>query len=173
MVCATSYAQQQPPIVCPDIPTAESGSMVDAYYLGKAYDEGYCNLPQSKDEAEHWYRLAAGQGHMLAQYEMGETYFTGDGFALDYPEAKKWYGKAAGQGHGLSQLRMGFLNAENHFKPLQTDYAEAEKWFLKAAEQNAAVIDVVADRVEARRRLAHEGVAAVDHVVERAGQAAE
>lgn len=124
-------------IVCPDIAAAEQGSVIDEYYLGKAYDEGYCGLAIEKTKAAQWYRKAAEQNHALAAYELAEAYFTGDGIATDYPEAKKWYLQSAGKGHGLSQLRLGFLYAENHFKGLTTDYARAEEWFLKAAEQNA------------------------------------
>lgn len=136
-LAAAPALAQQAPIICPDIAAAEKGSIIDQYYLGKAYDEGYCNIVANKHDAEHWYRCAAEQAHMLAEYELGETFFTGDGVTIDYPEAKRWYQKAAEQGHGLSQLRLAFLNAEAHFKPLTTDYAEAEKWFTKAAEQNA------------------------------------
>lgn len=132
-----SFAQQQPSIVCPDVTAAEQGSVADEYTLAKAYDEGYCDITVNKQEAEHWYRKAAEQDHMLAQYELAETFFTGDGVALDYPEAKKWYLKAGGKGHGPSQLRLGFLHAEAHFDGLTTDYAQAEEWFAKAAEQDA------------------------------------
>lgn len=124
-------------ISCPDIASAEEGSILDEYLLAKSYDEGYCNIKVSKTDAEYWYRKAALQGHALAQYELGETFFTGDGFPIDYVEAKKWYTAAAHQGNGLSQLRLAFLNAEAHFEGLTPDYAEAEKWFTKAAEQNA------------------------------------
>lgn len=124
-------------IICPVIDLAKTGSMLDEYYLARAYDKGYCGIIKNKKSAEAWYLKAAKQGHTLAQYQLGEMYFTGEGAAADYPEAKRWYLAAARQGHGLSQLRLGFLYAEGHFKGLQTDYAEAEKWFLKAAENNA------------------------------------
>lgn len=137
IIAAPSPAPAISPIVCPDKAAAEQGSAVEAYYLGKAYDEGYCQLAADKVLAEKWYRVGAEGGHMLAQYEMGETYFTGDGFPTDFPQAKKWYLAAAKQGHGLSQLRLGFLSAEAHFEGLKPDYAEAEKWFTAAAEQNA------------------------------------
>lgn len=133
---ATAVATTEP-ILCPVKEDAEQGSMPDQFYLGKAYDEGYCGLNTDKILAENWYRKAARQGHMLAQYELGETYFTGDGFKTDYPQAKQWYEQAARQGHGLSQLRLGFLNAEAHFEGLTTDYAMAEEWFQKAADQDA------------------------------------
>ncbi len=134
---ASAEAPQQSNILCPDRTLAEKGEMMDEYYLGKAYDEGYCDITTNKSAAENWYRKAALQGHMLAQYELGETFFAGDGLPIDYPEAKKWYEKAGDQGHGLSQLRLGFLNAEAHFPGLTTDYEKAEDWFMKAADQNA------------------------------------
>lgn len=121
---------------CPDIARAEAGVAAEQYLLGRAFDNGACGVKPGKIEAESWYRRAAGQGHMLAQYELGETWFTGDGVPPDYRKAKDWYLKAAHQGHGPSQLRLGFLFAEKHFTG-QTDYAEAEKWFTKAAAQNA------------------------------------
>lgn len=118
-------------------PAAEKGDAGRQYLYAQALDNGTCDFKVDKKEAERWYRKAASQGDMLAEYELAETYFDGDGFPTDYPEAKKWYLKAAKQGHGPSQLRLGFLYAEKHFKGVTVDYAEAEKWFTKAAEQNA------------------------------------
>lgn len=111
---------------------------LEALYLtAKAADGGLCGVATDKEEAVARYRKAAEEGHLLAQYELGESYFTADGAPLDYVEAKKWFLKAARRGHGLSQLRLGFLYAEKHFKGLTADHAEAEKWFKKAAEQDA------------------------------------
>ena len=133
--CATPLHAEQ--IICPDPAAAKQGSALDAYYMGRAHDEGYCGFAPDKRVAEKWYHQAAEAGHMLAAYEMGETYFTGDGMGTDFPKARKWYLVAGGKGHGPSQLRLGFLYAEAHFEGLTTDYAKAEEWFLKAAEQNA------------------------------------
>lgn len=103
--------------------------------FARMLDAGLCGGPHKK-EAEAWYRKAAEQGEMMAQYALGDTYFSGDGVPVDYREAKKWYLKAAKQGHGPSQLRLGFLYAEKHFTG-EVDYAEAEKWFYLAAKQDA------------------------------------
>ncbi len=124
-------------IICPAIAAAKAGSLLDQFYLARAYDKGYCGVIENKKMAEQWYLKAANQGHALGQYYLAEMYFTGTDSPPDYPAAKKWYLDAAAQGHGPSQLRLGFLYAESHFKGLTTDYAEAEKWFLKAAENNA------------------------------------
>jgi uncharacterized protein len=118
-------------------PVAETSDARRQYLYAQALDNGACGFRIDKKEAERWYRKAAQQGNMLAEYELAETFFDGDGLPTNYPEAKKWYLKAAVQGHGPSQLRLGFLYAEKHFKGLKVDYAEAEKWFAKAAAQNA------------------------------------
>lgn len=103
--------------------------------FARMLDAGLCGGPHKK-EAEAWYRKAAEQGEMMAEYALGDTYFSGDGVPVDYREAKKWYLRAARQGHGPSQLRLGFLYAEKHFTG-EVNYAEAEKWFYLAAKQDA------------------------------------
>jgi TPR repeat protein len=123
-------------ILCPDIDSANAGSMLDEYYLGRAYDKGYCGIIADKKSALQWYLKAAKDGHMLAQYQLGEIYYTGNGGTPDYPQARRWYLEAAKQGHGPSELRLGFLYAEGHYDGLKTDYVEAEKWFKAAAIQN-------------------------------------
>jgi TPR repeat protein len=124
-------------IICPDAKAAAAGSLLDEYYLARAYDKGWCGVTADPSSALQWYLRAAGQRHMLAQYALGEMFFTGNGGEPDYPQAKKWFLAAAEQGHGLSQLRLAFLYAEGHYKGVTVDYKEAEKWFLKAAEQDA------------------------------------
>jgi len=125
-------------IVCPEKTSAEAGSLVDEYYLARAYDKGYCGITVNKKSAEEWYIKAAKHGHVLAQHYLGDMYFAGNENApSDYQKARQWYLAAALQGYGPAQLRLGFLYVEAHFKGLAVNYAEAEKWFLKAAEQNA------------------------------------
>jgi len=126
-------------IVCPDKNAAQSGTVADEYALARAYDKGYCGITANLPTAIQWYTRAANQGSMLAQYWLGEIYFSGisNNGVSDYPEAKKWFTEAAEQGQGLAELRLAYLNAEAHYKGLTTNYPEAEKWFTKAAEQNA------------------------------------
>jgi hypothetical protein len=123
--------------ICPEQNAAQSGSAADEYTLALAYDKGYCGIAANQPAALQWYTRAAQHGSMLAQYQLGEIYYTGNGVAPDYPEAKKWYLAAAKQGDGHAQWRLGFLCAEGHYKGLKTDYNEAEQWWTKAAEQNA------------------------------------
>jgi TPR repeat protein len=126
-------------IVCPDRNKAETGSIADEYALARAYDKGHCGTAVNQLLALQWYKRAAEHGSMLAQYWLGEIYFSGssNNGTPDYPEAKKWFLMAAQQDQGLAQLRLAYLYAEKHYEGVKSDYKEAEKWFTKAAEQNA------------------------------------
>ena len=126
-------------MVCPDKNKAEAGSVTDQYALARAYDKGACGIATNQPLALQWYKRAAEQGSALAEYWLGEIYFSGssDNGVPDYPEAKKWFLMAAQQGQGLAQLRTAYLYAEKHYPGVKSDYKEAEKWFIKAAEQNA------------------------------------
>ena len=54
-------------------------------------------------EAVKWYRQAADQGDVLAQFNLGVFYETGKGVPVDQEHAAKWYRKAAEQGHTDAQ----------------------------------------------------------------------
>jgi len=45
-----------------------------------------------------WYRKAADQGYVLAQYNLGIEYQLGQSVPQDYAEAIRWYRKAAAPG---------------------------------------------------------------------------
>ena len=55
-------------------------------------------VAQSYEDAVKWYRKAANQGFVRAQYNLALKYYYGDGVAQDKAEAKKWFQKAAAQG---------------------------------------------------------------------------
>lgn len=54
-------------------------------------------------EAVKWYRQAADQGDVLAQFNLGVFYETGEGVSVDQEQAINWYRKAAQQGHADAQ----------------------------------------------------------------------
>ena len=60
-------------------------------------------------EAVKWYRMAAENGHVKAQYNLGVIYYKGQGIEQDYNEAIKWYRKAAEQGYTQSQTILGLM----------------------------------------------------------------
>ena len=57
------------------------------------YSEGQ-GVPQDHAEAANWYRLAAGQRHPRAQYNLGLLYATGEGVEQDYRMAYMWFNLA-------------------------------------------------------------------------------
>ena len=72
-------------------------------------------------------------GDMIAQYELGNCYYRGEGIIKDWSEARKWYQKSAEQGYASAQYRLGMCNENGHgtIKNMQ----EAVRWYTRAAEQ--------------------------------------
>jgi len=60
-------------------------------------------VPQDDKEAVKWYKLAAKQGNLRAQNNLGFMYEMGKGVSQDYKTAHKWYTSAANQGFSLAQ----------------------------------------------------------------------
>jgi hypothetical protein len=88
---------------------------------------------QDSGEALKWYRLAADQGSVAAQNNLGEMYLNGHGVRQDYAEALKWFRKAADQGLAVAQNNLGLMYAQGQGVP--RDYVQAHMWFNLAASQ--------------------------------------
>ncbi|MBN4047946.1 sel1 repeat family protein [bacterium AH-315-O15] len=56
-------------------------------------------------EMVRWTRLAADQGHAIAQSSLGVMYANGEGVPQDYTEAHKWINLAASRATGDDQQR--------------------------------------------------------------------
>jgi TPR repeat protein len=76
-------------------------------------------------------------GEAESQYQVGLSYYKGDGVGKDFSEAVKWYRKAAEQGLAVAQgaLARCYYTGEGVSK----DSAEIVNWSRKAAEQGDAV----------------------------------
>ena len=61
------------------------------------YQKGL-GVQQDYVEAINWYRKAAEQGYVEAQFNLGGMYYYGLGVNLDYVQAYAWYGIAAAGG---------------------------------------------------------------------------
>lgn len=66
-------------------------------------------VPRNLVEAAKWYRRAAENGHVQAQYVLGKSYHAGEGVPKDQVEAFKWWRKAAEQGHATSLFNVGVM----------------------------------------------------------------
>ena len=110
-------------------------------------------MTKDDTEAVKWYRKAADQGFVQAQYNLAAMYDSGQGVPQDYAEAAKWYRKAADRGFAQAQSYLGALYAKGQGVP--RDYVEAYKWFDLAAARFAASDAVLRDgAVSNQQRIA-------------------
>jgi len=87
-------------------------------------------------DAVKWYRLAAAQGFVEAQYNLGNMSCKGQGIEQDDTAAIEWYRLAAAQGFADAQLNLGVRHATGQGVP--QDFTEAARLFKLAAEQGNA-----------------------------------
>ena len=87
-------------------------------------------------DAVKWFRKAAEQGDVEAQFGLGVCYSGGKGVAKDTVEAVKWYRKAAEQGFASAQCKLGLCYAKGD--GVEKDQATAVSWYRKAANQGHA-----------------------------------
>jgi TPR repeat protein len=72
-------------------------------------------VAQDHAEAVRLYRLAAAQGHAIAQFNLGYMFENGRGVAQDRAKAIRWYRLAAAQGH--SKASAALISARTaHFR---------------------------------------------------------
>ena len=95
-----------------------------------AHGEG---VRQDCAEGLKWYRLAADQGDVVSQANLGTIYFRGECAPRDYAEALKWYRLSADQGFVGAQYTLGELYAKGEGVP--RDYVVAHMWYSLAAAQ--------------------------------------
>jgi len=94
-------------------------------------------IPPDHVEAAKWYRMAAENGHVLAQYVMGRCCYYGEGVPRDMTEAVRWWRKAAEQGHARSQFNLAVMCF--HGRGMPEDFVEAAKWFRMRADKPSMV----------------------------------
>ena len=134
---------------------AEQGFAEAQFVLGLMYDSGMgvpeeeaerdfrfgllvfgLSVPRDAAEAVRWFRMAAEQGHIEAQFRLGRMYDFGMSVPEDNAEAVRWYRMAAEQGNARAQLRFGHMYDFGAGVP--EDKAEAVRWYRMAAGQGNA-----------------------------------
>lgn len=88
-------------------------------------------------QAFEYYRKAAEQKYVCAQYRMGRCYEYGIGIKKDFTAAAKWYGFAANQNYAPAQYSLGFYY--EHGMGIKRDLAKAIELYQEAASQNYAL----------------------------------
>jgi Sel1 repeat len=91
-------------------------------------------VPQNYAEAMRWFRMAAGRGESVAQYNIGVLYINGFGVPRSRDEALKWFWRAAAQGNDLADKRVAELENSAHLPTMP----EAEKLLISAVEKARA-----------------------------------
>ncbi len=86
-------------------------------------------------DIDEWHKQAKA-GDALAQYNLGNAYYKGEGVTQDAREAVKWYRLAAEQGLAKAQSNLGVLYAKG--EGVTQDKRETVKWWRLAAEQGHA-----------------------------------
>ena len=84
-----------------------------------------------------FYKKAAEQGELAAQFNVGLYYDVGKGVAQDDAEAVRWYKLAAAQGYSSAQYNLGAIYANR--KGVIQDDAEAVRWYELAAAQGNSI----------------------------------
>ncbi len=102
------------------------------YLLGVFYHITSEHLDELK--AREMYELAAKQGHIKAQFSLGNSFYHGyyNG-AVNYVEAVKWYTIAANQGEPQAQYELGVCYESG--RGINQSIDEAILWYKKAAKQ--------------------------------------
>ena len=111
--------------------SAAAGSCFGQYVVGWCYYNGRGGVAKDYAEAVRLWRLAAAQGHAVAQFNFGRMFRDGQSVAQDYAEAVRLYRLAAAQGHSDAQVGLGvrLYNGQGVAK----DRAEAIRWYRLAA----------------------------------------
>ena len=114
---------------------ALAGNPAAAYEVGLRFSEGR-GVPQSFEEAAHWFARAAEHGVAPAQYRLGSLYEKGQGVKRDPQEARRLYLAAAQQGSAKAMHNLAVLYAVG--LEGTPDYKAASEWFRKAADHGLA-----------------------------------
>ena len=106
------------------------------------------DMSYSQDRFDEIKRLAE-KGDVVAQMNLGNKYYVGEGIPQNFTEAVKWYRMAARQGNAVAQNNIGMMYSIGSGLP--KNFIRAFVWASVAAaqgnEQAMANRDVVADEL--------------------------
>lgn len=111
-------------------PLAEAGFPEAQYQLARMYHRGYA--VQDDAEAARLYRLAAEQGHVMAQNNLGVMYEQGRGVERDEAQAAQWYTKAAQEGLIVAQANLALLHDDG--RGVSADAKRAAQLYRQAGD---------------------------------------
>jgi hypothetical protein len=115
---------------------ADKGNAEAQVQLGDKYRLGDVGLKKSLKRALQLYKLAAAQGHAIAQSRLGRSSEHGEGVKINYKTAAQWYRRAAEQGYPLAQFNLAVMSYDG--TGVAQSHEEAVKWYRLAAAQGLA-----------------------------------
>jgi hypothetical protein len=122
------------------LPLAQGGDAHAQTVLGYMYEDGK-GVTQNYATALKWYRLAADQGYVEAEKELGMMYLVGGhGMPKSDAEGVKWLQKASAHGNAGAQWWLGSMYCNGEQVPKNN--AEGMKWLRLAADQGATQAQV-------------------------------
>ena len=141
---------------------AAAGNAAAQYRLGLLYHDGQ-GVPQSYEQAKHWFTKAAEQGHAGAQVNLGTIYLLGHGFYQSDPLALFWFRKAAEQKDALACAKLGLMYARG--QGVSRDVIQAQMWYTLAVAnggwniaeaRNALATQMTPAQIAEAQKLAQE-----------------
>jgi hypothetical protein len=129
---------------------AERGSAVAQFRVGEMLRDGRGSW-RLFEEAAVWFRLAAAQGHVEAQYALVRLHYQGFIIPRDTSEMMRWLTKLASAGHARAQVTLGAVY-EYGLDDIQPDLSQALKWYELAAQLGGTEVRAMADQVRTRIR---------------------
>lgn len=128
---------------------AEAGNPEAQFVMGIKLSMG--SGVHDKANAVHWYRQAALQNHLLAQYNLSIMLGRGQGIDRNEVEAAAWLSRAAYGGDAGAQFQMGQRLSRPNVGQSEPEAAEATieayKWFQLAASQGYKASAANAERI--------------------------
>lgn len=110
---------------------AKQGDLRSQTDLGDCYKNGL--FGQNIPEAIKWYTMAANQGDVDAQYNLGLIYADVKYKSIDDAKALKWFTEAANQGDKRAKIFLAFLYKDGR-KGIAKDKTKADKYAKIACE---------------------------------------
>lgn len=107
--------------------SAKTGNAEAQYRFGDMLYNGD-GVQRNLDKAIYWYKLAANNGHNIAQYNLGKIYESGKNDA----DAANWYSIAANNGNIDAKFNIATMYETG--RGIKKNISEAIKWYKDAAK---------------------------------------
>ena len=115
---------------------AEQGEVRSQFFLGVLYDQGPEPIGKDDVQATQWFEKAANQGHLNAQFNLGNAYMNGRGVEQSHERAVYWWRQAADNGSPSAQFNLAIQYYQGH--GVEKDWDKAVLYFNRAANNGHA-----------------------------------